>query len=258
MNMISMIGIMVVCYFITLSIIALYRKRIHIKIGNFVFIMVDIVFYFCWNYATYLVGGLEDGFMTLENISPLTFTLMPLSYFMGKRTKEFCFSAIAFLHLGMFLAMIISPSHSYLFNFKQEANFIYASETACHLVAALFGIYLILTKQVKTDFKNWCRSLAFMFSIIAFGVSLNYFFHTRCFFMDPYGNYSIYMLDIFGTFEATLLAYLLGVLGVLTIGMQSGALLNAVLDKISAMPKGVKHATAKEKDEANEENTITI
>ena len=40
--------------------------------------------------------------------------------------------------------------------------------------------------------------------------------------MDPYGNYTIYMIDIFGSFEATLAAYLLGVLLVLTLGMQIG------------------------------------
>ena len=42
--------------------------------------------------------------------------------------------------------------------------------------------------------------------------------------MDPYGDYTIYMIDIFGSFEATLVAYLLGVLLVLTIGMEIGYL----------------------------------
>ena len=83
MNMITMIGIMVVCYFITLSIIALYRNKINIKVGNLLFIIVDLIFFFVWNYANYQVGWLEDGFMTLENISPFIFTIMPLTYFMN-------------------------------------------------------------------------------------------------------------------------------------------------------------------------------
>jgi hypothetical protein len=37
--------------------------------------------------------------------------------------------------------------------------------------------------------------------------------------MDPYGNYSIYMIDILGSFEATLIAYLVGVFGTLVVGM---------------------------------------
>ena len=61
-----------------------------------------------------------------------------------------------------------------------------------------------------------------MYSVIGFGVFLNYVFHTSNFGMDPYGGYGIYMIDLFGSFEATLVAYLLGVLVVLTAGMQIG------------------------------------
>jgi hypothetical protein len=44
--------------------------------------------------------------------------------------------------------------------------------------------------------------------------------------MDPYGDYSVYMIDIFGSFAATFVAYLLGVLLVLTLGLQMGRLLD--------------------------------
>ena len=55
--------------------------------------------------------------------------------------------------------------------------------------------------------------------------------------MDPYGDYAIYFLDIFGTFEATLLAYLLGVLTVLTIGLEMGYLFEKmVTTKIEIFP----------------------
>ena len=47
--------------------------------------------------------------------------------------------------------------------------------------------------------------------------------------MDPYGEYAIYFLDIFGSFTTTLIAYYLGVLLVLTLGMQ----LCAFLDKMT-------------------------
>ena len=67
--------------------------------------------------------------------------------------------------------------------------------------------------------------------------------------MDPYGNYSIYMLDIFGTFEATLIAYLLGVLCVLTIGMQSGALFNKILDNISPHPREPRKKRCEDRSE---------
>ena len=71
-----------------------------------------------------------------------------------------------------------------------------------------------------------------MYSVIGFGVITNFIFHRSNFQMDPYGNYSIYMIDIFGSFGATLAAYLLGVMLVLTLGMQIGYWLNKSVSKI--------------------------
>lgn len=222
MNMMQMVGIMVAVYFITLTLLAFYRNIINVKVGNAIFIIVDLVFFFCWNYAAYLRGWLKDGFMTLENISPFIMTLIPLTVFMSERVRSYCNSAIAFLWVGMFLALMISPQHAYIFSYNIDASFMYVSEAACHLIASLYGAFLIITKQVKCDARHWRRSVICMYSVIGFGVILNYFFHTRNFGMDPYGNYTIYMIDIFGSFEATLVAYLLGVLVVLTVGMQIG------------------------------------
>ncbi len=222
MNMMQMVGLMVICYFVTLTLLAIYRNIINVKVANTVFILVDLVFFFCWNYAAYQRGWLSDGFMTLENISPFIMTLIPLTVFMSERVRSYCNSAIAFLWVGMFLALMISPQHAYIFSYHVDASFLYTSEAACHLIASLYGAYLIITKQVKCDAKHWRRSIICMFSVIGFGVFLNYVFHIRNFGMDPYGDYTIYMIDIFGSFEATLAAYLLGVLVVLTFGMQLG------------------------------------
>lgn len=234
MNMMQMVGIMVAVYFITLTLLAFYRNIINVKVGNAVFIIVDLVFFFCWNYAAYLRGWLADGFMTLENISPFIMTLIPLTVFLSDRIRSYCNSAIAFLWVGMFLALMISPQHAYIFSYNIDASFVYVSEAACHLIASLYGAFLIITKQVKCDARHWRRSVICMYSVIGFGVILNYFFHTRNFGMDPYGKYTIYMLDIFGSFEATLVAYLLGVLVVLTVGMQIGLLFFKLVESTHA------------------------
>ena len=68
-------------------------------------------------------------------------------------------------------------------------------------------------------------------SIITFGVILNFIFHLDNFGMDPYGSASIYMLDIFGSFWATLTAYYFGVVLVLIVGMQSVAMLDRLTEK---------------------------
>ena len=69
--------------------------------------------------------------------------------------------------------------------------------------------------------------------------------------MSPHGNYSIYMIDIFGSFTATFTAYLFGVLLVLIIGMQSGFIFNKMVSKIHLETK--KNHVKETEENADEE-----
>ena len=128
--------------------------------------------------------------------------------------------------------MFISPEHAYLFSFYEQATVPYTGEALCHMLCSLFGIYLVLTDQVEASLESLGRACVFIYSIIGAGIGINYLFHQSLFGMDPYGNYSIYMIDIFGSFPATLAAYLVGVLLVLILGLQSAHLLKAVCRRI--------------------------
>lgn len=225
MHMLLMLGIFALIFVATLLIMCLYRSKINTKIWNTCFILLDIVFFFCWNWAGYQVGWLDSGWLTFGNISPFMFTLMPLTVFMNDKVKEYAFSAFAGLNVGMFFAMLVSPEHAYLFNFDTEASFLYTAEAACHMLCSLYGVYLVLSGQVKADFRHWVKSIVFMYSVITYGVLLNAVFRTNNFGMNPYGNYSIYMFDFFGSFAGTLLAYYLCVAVVLTVGMQGASFL---------------------------------
>lgn len=222
MDMMFVLGILASVFFVSLTLICFYREHINTKIFNVVFIIADLIFYFIWNIGMYRQGWLEKGFQTLGNISPMIFTVIPLTLFMSDKIREYAFSAIAFLWVGMFIALFVSPEHSYLFNYKTEATVVYTGEALCHMLASLFGIYLILTGQIKTDARALGKAIVFMYSVIGFGVFLNFFFHKANFQMDPYGGASIYFLDLFGSFEATFVAYLLGVMVVLIMGWQAG------------------------------------
>ena len=251
MNMMQMVAAMVICYFITLTLLAVYRKHINPKVANIGFIIVDLVFFFSWNYAGYLKGWLDEGYMTFGNISPFIMTLIPLTVFMSDRVKAYCNSTIAFLWLGMFLALLISPQHAYIFNYNIEASFIYTSEAACHLLASLYGAWLIISGQVDCTLKSLRRATICIFSVIGFGVFLNFMFHKNNFGMDPYNGASIYMIDVLDSFEATFLAYLLGVFIVLTIGLQFGHGLKKLVDEAHGINKTQKEEEKTEETVAN-------
>ena len=232
MDMTVVLGIFTFFYFVTLFLMCFYRNKINVRVCNVLFIVADFLAYSSWTYAAYQKNWLNDGWLTLGNISPMTFTVILLIPFMNERVRDYAYSAIAFLSVGMFFAMIISPEHDYIFNFNTEATFIYTTEAVCHMVCSLFGIYLVLSKQVKADFKRWIKSIVFVLSIITFGIILNYVYHRSYFGMDPYGSPAIYMIDIFGSFLATVMAYYLGVVMVLTVGLQATYMLERATARI--------------------------
>jgi hypothetical protein len=221
-----MLGILAVVFFAGLFLMCFFRDRLKNPIINPLFIIICAVFFFCWNYAAFEHGWLEDGFMTLENISPYICTVILLTPFMSKTIKSYAYSAIAFLAFGMFLAMFISPEFEYLFSYHNNAKFMHVSEAACHLIMGLYGFYLILSDRVKLDLRNLSKSLVFMYLSIGFGVFFNQIFHLGNFGMDMHGSYSIYFLDIFGSFAATFIAYLFGVLATILLGFLVGIFLD--------------------------------
>ncbi len=239
MHIMHMLGIISAVFFVALFFMCYFRDwlRAHPFI-NYLFIGADVLVFFTWNYAAYELGWLEDGFMTLENISPFICTLIPFTLLLNKRINKYAYPAIAFLGFGMFLAMFISPEHAYLFSYKNEALFIHVSEAACHLVMALYAFYLVLTDKVTLTLNNLVRSVIFMFSVVGYGVLLNLFFHRNNFGMDMYGSASIYFIDIFDTFAATFIAYLFGIFAVLCLGF----LTSYLVDKLSKAPTEKKNA----------------
>ena len=224
---------MILIFFTSLIVMCHYRNRMNPKVWNLAFIGADAVVYFCWTYAGYEKGWLKDvSSLTFENISPLLCTVVLFTLIMNDKVKRAAYSTLAAFSVGLFIALMISPEHAYLFNFNIEANFVYTSEAACHLVVALFGSYLVISGQVKPDFRSWVRAIIFTYSLIGFGVFSNYVFHKTYFGLNPYGSSSIYMIDIFHSHEATLFAYLAGVLVVLTAGMQVMYGFSVLLSKI--------------------------
>ncbi len=222
MNMILMLGIVTFFYFFSLTLMCFYIEKMNPKFWNVVFVVSNCLFFLCWNLAAYERGWLNNRFMTLDNISPMMCTAISFLFVMNERVRAYCKCAIAFLSFGMFCAMLISPERAYLFSFDEQADFLYASEALCHMIMALFGMYLILSKQVEINMKDLLKSMTFVYSVVGFGVALNYIFHKDFFGMAPYGDYAIYGMRLFGSFETTLIGYCLGILVVLVFGLQAG------------------------------------
>lgn len=224
-----MLGIVSVVFLILVFLMCIFRDGLKAKFLNPLLVITCAMFLFAWTYGMYEHNGLKNGFMTFDNISPYICTIIPLTCFMGNKTRDFAYSAIACLGFGMFVAMFVSPEVEYLARYHQDAKFIHAAEAACHMIMGVYGFYLILSNKVKLSGKTFAKALVFIYLSIGFGIFLNYFFHRSYFGMNMYGNYSIYFMDFFGSFEATLIAYLLGVF----FTMLTGYLVGKFLDWLS-------------------------
>lgn len=218
MHIIHMLGIFSVVFCGSLFLMCFFRKHLQSPIINTLFIVADGAFLFSWTYAMFLHNGLKSGFMTLDNISPFICTIILLTPFMKEKIRDFTYAAIALLSFGMFVALFVSPEVEYVVNFHQSAKLIHVTEAACHCIMGLYGFYLVLSGRVQVCAKTYRRSLIFTYSVIGYGLFLNYFFHRSFFGMNMYGDHSIYFMDLFGSFEVTLLAYLFGVFFTLTAG----------------------------------------
>ena len=226
MHMMQMLGGLSLVLFAALFLMCFFREKLKHPIVNPLFLIACAAFFFCWNYAAYERGWLDDGFMTLENISPFVCTVILFTPVLSEKVRDYAYCAIAFLGFGMLLALYISPGASYFMDHSYTANFMHISEAACHLVMALYGFYLILIGRVKLTWRCLGKAAIFVYSSIGFGVFLNWCFHLANFGMNMYGDYSIYFLNIFGSFESTFIAYLIGVLGTLILGFLFGIFLD--------------------------------
>lgn len=228
MSMMGMTAILIFIYFTCIwFVVFLLSKVKETKYVNASFVILNCTFFLALNMYYFNVRD-EFKFMTFDNISPFTFTFMPFIFVFRKKIRDAFMAAISFLSIGMLIAMLITPQYAYLFHFNNEAGMDYLFDALCHLNCSLFGIYLIASGQVKITFNNLFKSTLFMYFVITFGVLSNYIFHTNFFGMCPYGGYSIYFIDIFEEYWATLIAYYVGVFLVLSIGFFVNAFLNNV------------------------------
>lgn len=224
MPMMTMTLILVCVYFACLVAILFFHKHMNPKTTILIFIIVDIVLFAGYWVNEYFRKG-YIYFITFDQISPFMFTMMPLSLLLKDKYKDVIYTTTALLSLGMLVAMLVSPLEAYLGSYRKEASLLYVLDVLLHLNCSLFGTYLFVSKTVKVDLKSIGKASSLLYLVIGFAIIINFIFKTNYFGMGYYGNYGIYMIRIFESYWATLLAYLLGIMLVLMLGFEYVCLL---------------------------------
>ena len=249
MSMMGMTGILIAMYFTTIATILVFSKDKPKKNLNWIFLAINFITFVGLNIFYFQKDG-EFTFLTFQNISPFTFTTMIFSVLL-KDKFAYCFKcSIAFLSVGMIIAMMITPQYAYIYNFVEDARIDYLLDALSHMNCSLYGIYLVASGQIKLTFKNFSKALTFLYTVITGVVIANALFHTNFFGMCPYGGYSIYMFNLFEEYWATLLAYYMGVLVVLYLGFA----FNYALSRLNRSNLAFDDAYYEKKRNKKEEN----
>jgi hypothetical protein len=225
MSMMGMTGVLIALYFITITAIMAFSKEQPKKDLDWIFLTINLITFLGLNIFYFQKDG-KITFLSFDNISPFTFTFM---IFIGLFKEKLAYAfrcAIAFLSVGMIIAMMITPQYAYIYSFVEEARIDYLLDALGHMNCSLYGIYLVASGKVKLTLPNFSRAAIFMYTVITGVVITNALFHKNFFGMCPYGGYSIYMFNLFEEYWATLLAYYLGVLAVLYLGFGFNYALN--------------------------------
>ena len=122
MSMMGMTLVLISIYFATMVFMMTFLERSNTKIGNIIFITVNIVAFLGLYLCLYTPEKHNFKFKIFDQISPFTFTIMPMILLFKSKIAEFIKSAIAFLSIGMIIAMLISPQYAYLYDFAHDAT----------------------------------------------------------------------------------------------------------------------------------------
>ena len=141
-----------------------YKKQINIIIPIIIFL-----FYLHGVIWMYISVGIKDWNFTntlpVANVSPFMYTLIFVNLFLPKFIKKYNYTLISLLSIGMLVAGILICIGYVLRDYKFHLGI--AMDSFNHILVALYGIYLVKSKQTFTNKKNIIVS-----GLIIIGVAL--------------------------------------------------------------------------------------
>mgnify|MGYP003289803462 CR=1 FL=1 len=213
-NLIIMIALLVGgVFFIYKQQEKLKGKVINILIPAiiFLFLLYQILEFYCkgidWNFYNSLPTA---------NISPFMFTLLFINVFLPKPIKKYIYTLTALLCIGMVIAGFATDV-SYIVR-GYSFHICIAMDCTNHILFALFGIYLVITKQTHTKIRDNIISGSILFGIVAIMIILNIIFKTSFFGLNMYGDHSIYGVKLVSNSILSAVIYCCGLGALLVLG----------------------------------------
>ena len=154
--------------------------------------------------------------LPVANISPFTFSIMPLLLILPKRAKESIYLLIAMMSVGMFLSTALGCIGNAMRNYNFHPHFLL--DYMAHVVLAAYGVYLIRTGTAKFSIKNCLVSGSLIYGVAFVMLILNVIFDKAFFGLSLNGKHNIYNMVLVDSSYLSALIYFVGLGVVLALG----------------------------------------
>ena len=206
----------------TLFIVTIFflKKLKNTFLWNIIFISVIFLFYVSVVVTALIRNGPNDwnfqNTLLTANISPFVFTICPIYLFLPMKIRKYFGALISLLTVGM----ILSPSIGciYFFSISYKYHFFFSLDYITHFIFALFGIYLIQSKQVELNIKNSLIGGSLIIGVCLIMLIINLMADTAFFGLSLRGKHNIYNQVITDNSYLSALIYFSGLLIVLCVG----------------------------------------
>ena len=192
-----------------------YRKISDIDFPSLIFILyfIEIVLLLVdvgfkdWSYLTLLPLG---------NVGPFMFFTLPFYFLLPKKARKFALTIVALLSPAMLVYGIMRGVALVVAGTKAYAS--YVLDILCHVVFAVYGIYLVRSEQVDLDVKRSLISGGILLGVSVLMLILNAIFKTSFFGLSVYGNHNLSNIIFLKSAVLSIFVYFIALAALMTVG----------------------------------------
>ena len=154
--------------------------------------------------------------LPVANISPFTFSIMPLLLILPKRAKEPIYLLISMMSVGMFFSTALGCIGNAVRSYNFHPHFLL--DYMAHVVLAAYGVYLIRTGTAKFSIRNCLVSGSLIYGVAFVMLIMNVVFDKAFFGLSLNGKHNIYNMVLVENSYLSALIYFVGLGSVLALG----------------------------------------
>ena len=213
---ISMILLLVFYVFVLVNMKHMSNTRLY----NYIFSIPVIACYLHVVIKVYCSVGFNDwnfqNTLPVANVSPFMFTLVGIIFLIPLKIRKHLYLLISLLSVGMLLSALLGCVYNASINYRFHLHFL--SDYFAHIMLSLWGVYLVISRQVQITKKNLLTSSGIIIGVAITMLILNLIFDTAFFGLSLNGKHNIYNNVLTDNSYLSAALYFIGLIGVLGLG----------------------------------------